>query len=262
MIQIVGKKLTQWDVDRVIKVTGDVSHVHFANQGDSKAVVKEVKDGEVQIPTFLLQTGKTLLAYAVKDGRTLECKAFAVRKRERPADYIYEDDQRNYIYKLIDEVNEAIDNANKAAEELREAIENGEIDVTGTVKTVNGIEPDENGNVEIEGGGASVMIVSCQNGDQSLCSPSQIFAHVQAGGMAVFQDGGSFVALSYVDPDIAIFAEINDDYCHYAHVIDDGGNYEHIEMNHASIDYVESKVGNIAEALDHIIQLQEELINL
>ena len=71
MIQIVGDKLTQWDVGRVAQVTGDVSEVHFANQGDSKAPIMEVVNGEVKIPDYLLQTGKTLLAYAVKDGRTL-----------------------------------------------------------------------------------------------------------------------------------------------------------------------------------------------
>lgn len=128
MIETVGSQLTQWDVGRVAQVTGEASHVHFANQGDSKAVIMEVVGGEAKIPDYLLQTGKTLLAYAVLDGRTLECKAFAVRKRERPENYIYEDDQRNYIYKLIANAEEAIKAANQAAENIMDAKERGEFD--------------------------------------------------------------------------------------------------------------------------------------
>ena len=63
-----------------------------------------------------MQTGKTLIAYLVLDGVTLESKSFPVRKRERPENYVYEDDQRNYIYELITDAENAVKAANTAAE--------------------------------------------------------------------------------------------------------------------------------------------------
>lgn len=128
MIQIIGNRLSQWDVGRLVGVTGEASHVHFANQGDSKAVIIDIEEGEAKIPDYLLQTGKTLLAYAVKDGVTLESYTFAVRNRERPENYVYEEDWRNYIYELIRDAESAIaragqtaDEADIAADEAREA---------------------------------------------------------------------------------------------------------------------------------------------
>jgi hypothetical protein len=61
-----------------------------------------------------LQTAKSVIAYAVLDGVTLESKSFPVRKRERPENYVYEDDQRNYIYELIASAEDAVENANQA----------------------------------------------------------------------------------------------------------------------------------------------------
>ena len=262
MIQIVGEKLTQWDVDRFVQVNGDVSHVHLANQGDSKAVVKEVVEGEVQIPSSLLQTGKTLLAYAVKDGRTLECKAFAVRKREQPENYIYEDEPRNYIYSLIDDVNEAIDNANKAAEELREAIENGEIDVGDIVKTVNGIEPDENGNVEIEvgGGGANVLMVRKED-DSTSHTVEMMYNHVKNDGVVILNYDENYYFPLHIDDVYAWFARIDDE--GFAQVLCICNRMvEEYYFEYAQKSYVNEVVGDISTALDHIIELQEELIGL
>lgn len=110
MIQIVGPQFNQWDSGRSVSVSDtDATHIHLANPGDSKAVVIEIKEGLVTIPDYLFQTGKTLFAYAVKDGVTLEVKSFAVRKRERPADYVYEYDQRDYIYELVKKAETAIE---------------------------------------------------------------------------------------------------------------------------------------------------------
>ena len=110
MIEIDGTALHQWDVGRRVVVTGiEVEHVHFANQGDSKAVIMGAVDIHAQIPDFLLQSGKQLCVYAVKDGVTVESKTFYVKKRERPENYVYEDDQRNYIYELITNAEEAIE---------------------------------------------------------------------------------------------------------------------------------------------------------
>lgn len=128
MIQIIGNRLTQWDVGRFVQVTGDATHVHFANQGDSKAVIIEITEGQAKIPDYLLQSCKTVYAYAVLDGVTLESVSFSVTKRERPENYVYEDDTRNYIYELIANAENAIEaseaaagNANEAAAKADEA---------------------------------------------------------------------------------------------------------------------------------------------
>lgn len=122
MIEINGSALTQWDVGRSVKITGiEVEYAHFANKGDSKAVVVGVVDIDVKIPDFLLQTGKELCVYAVKDGITVESKTFYVKKRERPENYVYEEDQRNYIYELITDAEKAAESANQAADRANEA---------------------------------------------------------------------------------------------------------------------------------------------
>ena len=128
MIQIIGPQFNQWDVGRSVSISNsDATHIHFANQGDSKAVIINIENGVATIPDYLFQTGKTLLAYAVKDGVTLESKSFAVRKRERPENYVYEDDQRNYIYELIKDAEEAVEAANQAAVEAGQAANNAAV---------------------------------------------------------------------------------------------------------------------------------------
>ena len=132
MIEIVGTALNQWDTGRVVHITGiEAEYAHFANKGDSKAVIMGVVDIEAKIPDYLLQTGKPLCVYAVKDGVTIESRTFSVRNRERPENYVYEDDQRNYIYELITSAEKAVaaaykaaENANPSAEEAKEAANN------------------------------------------------------------------------------------------------------------------------------------------
>lgn len=116
MIEIFGTELFQWDTGRSVKVTEiEADHVHFANKGDSKAVIMDIADSLAKIPDYLLQTGKQLCVYAVKNGVTVESKIIYVKTRERPESYVYEDDQRNYIYALITNAEAAVEAANQAA---------------------------------------------------------------------------------------------------------------------------------------------------
>ena len=125
MIQIVGTQLSQWDTGRIVSVSNsDATKIHFANQGDSKAPIIDIINGEAKIPDYLLQTGKTLFAYAVLDGVTLESKSFSVSKRAKPEDYVYEEDQRNYIYELIQSAKVATEAATQAAQNATTATEN------------------------------------------------------------------------------------------------------------------------------------------
>ena len=124
MIMVVGPQLSQWDVGRIVSVSkSNATHVHFANQGDAKAVIIEIVDGSAKIPDYLLQTGKTVVAYAVLNGVTQETRPFAVRKRERPENYVYEDDHRNYIYEWITNAEKAAEAANLATQNANEAAE-------------------------------------------------------------------------------------------------------------------------------------------
>lgn len=127
MIEINGTELNQWDTGRSVKVTGlEANHVHFANTGDSAAVVMDLVEGSSKIPDYLLQTGKQLCVYVVADGVTIERKTFSVRKRERPENYIYDEDHRNYIYQIISDSEKAVAEAERVTNELKAARDNGE----------------------------------------------------------------------------------------------------------------------------------------
>lgn len=132
MIRIIGPQLYQWDTGRIVTVTDtDATHVHLANQGDSRAVKMELVDSQALIPDYLFQTGKQLRVYAVANGVTIERNLFSVINRERPEHYVYEDDQRNYIYELIQAAEDATAEAERVSAELLESKANGEF--TGPV---------------------------------------------------------------------------------------------------------------------------------
>lgn len=122
MIEIIGTELYQWDTGRSVNVTtAGATHVHFANQGDSKAVKMGLVNSEAKIPDYLLQTGKQLCVYAVANGVTIERKMFSVTKRERPEDYVYDEDQRNFIYELVQSAEDATEAANLATQNANDA---------------------------------------------------------------------------------------------------------------------------------------------
>lgn len=124
MIDIIGTSLNQWDTGRSVKISAvDADRVHFANKGDSRAVIMEAVNGEATIPNYLLQTGKQLCVYAVKNGVTVESRVFFVQNRERPENYVYDEDQRNYIYELISKAEAAIEGAHSAYEDAHLAVE-------------------------------------------------------------------------------------------------------------------------------------------
>lgn len=127
MIEIIGPALNQWDVGRSVKLTNiEADCFHFANKGDLKAVIMNISEAQSKIPDYLLQTGKPICVYAVKGGVTVESTTFFVRKRERPEEYVYEDDDRNYIYELLTEAKQAIENANTAAQRANDAADKAE----------------------------------------------------------------------------------------------------------------------------------------
>ena len=125
MIRVIGTALYQWDTGRSVSITDiEADKVHFANKGDSKAVIMDISNSQAKIPDYLLQTGKQLCVYVVKNGSTVETKTFSVSLRERPENYVYEDDQRNYIYELIQSAEVATEAATLATESANNAAQN------------------------------------------------------------------------------------------------------------------------------------------
>ena len=166
MIEIIGSELNQWDKGRSVKVavTG-ATHVHFANQGDSRAVAMELKDEAAKIPDYLLQTGKQLCVYAVavsdvENRVTLEKKVLSVRKRECPEDYVYDEDQRNFIYKLITDAQEATEAANQVAQDLLDAKERGDFNGPPGEPGVPGSALIDDGAVRSDASWSSLNIVN------------------------------------------------------------------------------------------------------
>ena len=170
MIEIDGNALHQWDVGRSVRITGiEAEYAHFANKGDSKAVIMGVVDIDAKIPDFLLQTGKPLCVYAVKDGVTLESKTFFVKHRERPENYVYEDDQRNYIFELITNAEETLESlwwayqdTTLATENARAATENANQSAdSATLAAKNANEAADKANHTAK----SLMVVGYAEGD-------------------------------------------------------------------------------------------------
>lgn len=127
MIRIVDTALYQWDTGRYITTDIEADHVHFSNKGDSKAVIMELADSKAKIPDYLLQTGKQLCVYVVRNGITVESNVFSVNQRERPESYVYDEDQRNFVYALIASAKAATEAAKQAAGAATQTAQNADI---------------------------------------------------------------------------------------------------------------------------------------
>lgn len=169
MIEVIGGNLFQWDTGRVAQVNtdADIHEVHFTTKDMTYAYVVSTyeKDGAVycEIPNILLQQEKSLICYEVTttDGgeMTVAETTLALHKRNKPQDYAYtQDELKNFdrlaaliptdehinglIYTKLDE------NIPTKLSQLTDDIGAGGAKIT----SVNGILPDENGNVEVQAG--------------------------------------------------------------------------------------------------------------
>ena len=133
----------QWDLDRQIIVNEDTcGEVHFCNGTTDCALVCVVYQQDdqrgVDVPNILLQTAKPLTAYLYRKGSdgslTRHRQTFQVMARNKPDGYVYTETEAKSWDAL--------------EERIRVLEENGT--GGGTVKSVNGVSPDEAGNVEIE----------------------------------------------------------------------------------------------------------------
>lgn len=185
MISLVDGDLYQWDTGRVVVVEPEngyiVHEVHFTTKKmDFAYVVKTyVKDEAVccAIPNIILQQRYDIICYEVRENyageESIASTTFDIIKRNRPEDYIYTESEV-YTYKDIekrlttleaefDAVKSSSNEASTIANEARDIAEAAQTTVEGfderiesilssMVKSVNYTYPDENGNVNVEGG--------------------------------------------------------------------------------------------------------------
>lgn len=174
-------ELWQWDTGRKLTVDAECSQVHFSNKVFGRSIDVDVVDGVAIIPDILLQTDKDLTAWAFvgtsENGYTKISEVFKVNRRNKPADYVFTPTDQASLEELIERLDaieesqdpDAIKNA--VDEYLADnpiQIEEEDPNVpdwakqpakpkytakeVGAVATVNGITPDEKGNVQIEVG--------------------------------------------------------------------------------------------------------------
>lgn len=137
----------QWDTNQKISSrdlkVGDILHFYNAKQPNALPLKAYEFEGKVvvDVPNILLQNATPVQVYRwVDDGTetyTIEEFSFEVKQRPRPGDYVYTETEVLTFQDLDDRI---------------KTLEEG----SGTVKSVNGVSPDENGNVEIEAGKVDV----------------------------------------------------------------------------------------------------------
>ena len=172
-------ELWQWDTGRNLDVDADCTQVHFSNKVFGRSVDVDVVDGVASIPDILLQTEKDLTAWAFvgtpENGYTKISKTFKVNKRNKPADYVFTPPEQTTLGEILERLDDiesaqdpdAIKNAvNDYLDKNPIRVEETDptvpawakqptkpgytVSEVGAVATVNGIEPDEDGNVELE----------------------------------------------------------------------------------------------------------------
>lgn len=172
-------ELWQWDTGRKLTVDTDCSQVHFSNKVFGRSIDVDVVDGLAIIPDILLQTDKELMAWAfvgtAENGYTKISKVFKVNKRNKPADYVFTPTDQTTLEELVERL-EKIEKT-QDPDAIKNAVDDylssnptqiDEKDPTvpdwakqtskpkytakevGAVAAVNGISPDESGNVQIK----------------------------------------------------------------------------------------------------------------
>ena len=162
IMRILGSPLYQWEVGRQLEILPTpgvhINLVHFTHLGDSECLVVEPRTENdrivVDIPDVMLQSGNNIVAYSVC--ASAECEeticdcVFPVCPRPKPTGYVYtETDVATVVANYMTE-NPVEIPTNVSAFENDAGYLTEHQDLSGYAKTINGIAPDENGNVQIE----------------------------------------------------------------------------------------------------------------
>lgn len=130
-------ELYQWDTARELTIDGvpDATMVHFATRAYGRTVDVEVKDGKAKIPDFLLQTPAPLSVYlfvgTADAGYTKIEKVYAIKRRNKPADYVFtptEQKTLEYAVKTAEAAEAAANTALDVAKSVRADADSGKFD--------------------------------------------------------------------------------------------------------------------------------------
>ena len=144
-----ARVLNQWELNKRVIIDNFFAgtRVEISKRYDCKdsalPVIAYESGGHVvaDIPNIFLQKPgyiRVFVCPSAADGESYpEVKDFRIVKAEKPDDYIYTETKTVSVQELEERVSK---------------LEKGGGSGTGTVKSVNGVEPDEDGNVEIETG--------------------------------------------------------------------------------------------------------------
>lgn len=160
-LQVLDGELWQWDTGREVEVVG-CEQVHFAKSTTGTCYTVAVADSKAKIPDELLQAAGRVYAWAyITDeaygGRTRIEALWDVKRRAKPAEYIYEpSDQRT-----IKDAETARDEA-KAAQKAAEAARDKAVaaEVKGAHATT--LAPGSEATAAMEG---NVLVVGVPKGD-------------------------------------------------------------------------------------------------
>lgn len=171
-------ELWQWDTGRKLTVDAECSQVHFSNKVFGRSIDVDVVAGTAIIPDVLLQTDKDLNVWAFvgasENGYTKVSKVFKVNRRNKPSDYVFTPPEQTTLGEILERLDdlEAIQDPDAIKNAVDDYLANNPIKVqetdptvpdwakqqskpnytakeVGAVATVNGVKPDENGNVQI-----------------------------------------------------------------------------------------------------------------
>ena len=122
-LQVLDGELWQWDTGREVEVVG-CEQVHFAKSTTGMCYTVEVAGNKAKIPDELLQTAGRVYAWAyITDeaygGRTRIEALWDVKRRAKPAEYIYEPSDQRTI-KDAETARDEAKAAQKAAEAARD----------------------------------------------------------------------------------------------------------------------------------------------
>lgn len=129
-LQVLDGELWQWDTGREVEVVG-CEQVHFAKSTTGTCYTVEVAGGKAKIPDELLQVAGRVYAWAyITDesygGRTRIEALWDVKRRAKPAEYIYEPSDQRTI-KDAETARDEAKAAQKAAEAARDRAVKAEV---------------------------------------------------------------------------------------------------------------------------------------
>lgn len=81
----------QWDLNQKLLIDDDlqVEEINFTCIGLNYSLVVHSKNNIVEVPNILLQLGKSLYVYALREDKTKAVSVFDVIQRAKPDGYVY-----------------------------------------------------------------------------------------------------------------------------------------------------------------------------